>query len=298
MATQRYISTSFWDDKWIQSLDSSEKLLYLYLMTNTLTNIAGVYKIEDRRISFDTGFNIETIISLIKKFEKAKKAYRYGEYIILPSWAKHQKWQVHKKIEAGIISILKELTPELLGYLKSIDYTYPIDSLSIPYIYPSNYSDTDTDTDINNSAKADSNESVNNPDIFPEEKKIISKEIAIKKKELKESKDTNLYHKIERIFLAEQLNNIFTNYGKEGKAINELIEKARARDPCNPDIFILGMINCFKELQESDKLFFGKQPFLPSALNAGGIFDRVLSEAQKKHEEIANYEPFKERIPL
>jgi len=46
MSTQRYISTSFWDDPWITSLDPSEKLLYLYLMTNTSTNISGVYKLS------------------------------------------------------------------------------------------------------------------------------------------------------------------------------------------------------------------------------------------------------------
>ena len=42
---KRYISTTFWDDEWVQSLDFTEKGLYLYLLTNSLTNIAGVYKL-------------------------------------------------------------------------------------------------------------------------------------------------------------------------------------------------------------------------------------------------------------
>ena len=67
MSTQRYISTSFWDDEWIQTLDPSEKLLYLYFMTNPLTNIAGVYKVTERRVSFDTGFNISTIQHIMSK---------------------------------------------------------------------------------------------------------------------------------------------------------------------------------------------------------------------------------------
>jgi len=143
MSTQRYISTSFWDDDWIQSLDPSEKLLYLYLMTNPLTNIAGIYKIANRRISFDTGFNTDTVKMILDKFEKAGKACRYDEYVIIPSWPKHQKWETSSKIRAGIESILKKLPQGLLEHLKTIGYIYP----SIPYIYSSNYSDLDLDKD-------------------------------------------------------------------------------------------------------------------------------------------------------
>lgn len=152
MATQRYISTSFWDDEWIQTLDPSEKLLYLYLMTNPLTNIAGVYKITDRRISFDTGFNLDTITHIFRKFEKAGKVYRKGEYVALPSWPKHQKWDKSTKVKEGIDRILKELEPEIIIFLNQIGYRYPIDTLSIPYAYPPNYSysylDFNSDSDL------------------------------------------------------------------------------------------------------------------------------------------------------
>ena len=147
MATQRYVSTSFWDDEWIQTLDPSEKLLYLYLMTNPLTNIAGVYKLTDRRIGFDTGFNLDTIRHIFAKFQKAGKAFRKGEYVIIPSWPKHQKWERSKKVQIGIEMILYELEPEIIGYLLAIGYRYPIDTLDIPYAYPSNYSDSDSDSD-------------------------------------------------------------------------------------------------------------------------------------------------------
>lgn len=149
MATQRYVSTSFWDDEWIQSLDPSEKLLYLYLMTNPLTNIAGVYKITDRRISFDTGFNLDTIGHIFSKFEKSRKVYRKGEYVVLPSWPKHQKWEKSEKVKEGIVRILKELEPEIIEFLKQIGYRYPIDTLSIPNIYPSNYSYSYSDFNSN-----------------------------------------------------------------------------------------------------------------------------------------------------
>jgi hypothetical protein len=162
MGTQRYISTSFYDDRWIQSLDPAEKFIYLYLLTNPLTNIAGVYKIEDRRISFDTGYTKEVVGSILEKFEKAGKVYRMDEYIVIPSWPKHQKWEKAPKIKQGIISCLMEIGEEYLKKLVIMNYKFDLrivfDTLSIPYErvfsvdhdseYPSNYSDLDLDIDI------------------------------------------------------------------------------------------------------------------------------------------------------
>jgi hypothetical protein len=76
----------------------------------------------------------------------------------------------------------------------------------------------------------------------------------------------------------------FDNYGKEGKAIHGLIEKARARSPDSPGEFLEAMIQIFEALRRTDKFYKG-QPFLPSALNSSGIWDRVLSEAQSRWEE-------------
>jgi hypothetical protein len=159
VATQRYISTSFWDDPWIRKLTSDDRYLYLYFLTNPLTNIAGVYQIGIDRIAFDTGFTEKEASDIIKRFEEAGKAYYYHEeFMILPTWPKHQKWVTHSKINAGIKACLEKLSPDLISFLKSIGYRYPMDSLSIPnkgdddslsipYGYPRNYSDTDTDID-------------------------------------------------------------------------------------------------------------------------------------------------------
>lgn len=126
MAKQRYVSTSFWDDGWVQTLDPSEKLLYLYLMTNPLTNIAGVYKITDRRISFDTGFNLETVKMILSKFEAKGKAFRFNEYIAIPSWPKHQEWEKRQKIRDGIVSELQNLPDDVIEFLDDIDYQFDL----------------------------------------------------------------------------------------------------------------------------------------------------------------------------
>jgi len=97
--------------------------------------------------------------------------------------------------------------------------------------------------------------------------------------------DADLYLEVQTIFVKEQLNHRFTNYGKEGKAIKQLILKARARSPDEPEIFLKGMIATFSEMRNNRDKFWSGQPFLPSALNATAIFDRVLAEAQRRWEE-------------
>ena len=148
MSTQRYISTSFWDDPWVHSLTPNEKLLYLHLMTCPLTNIAGVYEITNDRIAFDTGLKLDSIQKALEKFQKDTKAYRYGMYVIIRTWPKHQKWEQRSKIKAGIEKILVKLDSKLLSYLKDIGYTYPIDTLPIEYTYVSSYSEFDLDSDL------------------------------------------------------------------------------------------------------------------------------------------------------
>ena len=96
--------------------------------------------------------------------------------------------------------------------------------------------------------------------------------------------DTTLYNIIKTRFEKEQPQERFTNYGREGKAINGLIKKATDRTPEDPGTFLEGMIRVFIHLRNTDKFFKG-HPFLPSSLNSSGIWDRVLSAAADKWQE-------------
>lgn len=160
MATQRYISTSFWDDTWIQSLEPHQKMIYMYLLTNNLTNIAGVYEISKRRISFDTGYPLDRVSEALIRFEEDKKAYHFDDaWIILPNWPKHQKVTERSKIKDGIDAILKNVPDAVWSFICGIDYKYeflseigreiyPIDTPCIPLTRNSNYSESDIESDI------------------------------------------------------------------------------------------------------------------------------------------------------
>lgn len=189
MSTQRYIDTSFWDDSWVQELDPSEKLLYIYLLTNPLTNIAGVMELTTKRICFDTGFNSDTVGHILAKFEKAKKVYKYNNYIIIRNFPKHQQLE-NDKIVKGIASILSKLPDDVLNYLEEIDYQFNIqevfDSLCIPYTYPMNY--------LNSNLKEFNTNS--NLNLNAEEKPKKAK-----KEPLRNREPINDYEKVEKTYI-------------------------------------------------------------------------------------------------
>lgn len=297
MATQRYISTSFWDDAWVQELDPSEKLFYLYLLTNPLTNIAGVYKISDRRVSFDTGHSREVVTELWRRFSRENKAVRHGEWVIIPAWPKHQRLS-NDKTWKGIARILSSLPAEVYELLPSVGYDFDLSLLNrgappdSSYVSDderssammsdderssaSNYSDSDFN--FNSNLAESSKEEAPSADAH------ASSEVATVETVPQEvqGEDDELYAWLKQRFEKEQPGHRFTNYGKEGKAIKGIIAKAKAREPTDPGAFAEGMVETFAELRRRDRKFYGKQPFLPSSLNASGIWDRVLSEAYER----------------
>lgn len=156
MSSQRYIDTGFYDDAWVQDLDPSEKFMYMYLLTNPLTNIAGIYKITKKRMSFDTGFSVETVVHILEKFTAAKKAALCGEYIIIKNWPKHQKWEQSPKVKEGIARVLSEVPADVLVQAAEIGYIFDLkpffDTLQIPYPYCQNY--LDSNLNLNSNFKA------------------------------------------------------------------------------------------------------------------------------------------------
>jgi hypothetical protein len=274
MAIQRYISTSFWDDAWIQTLDPSEKLLYLYLMTNPLTNIAGVYKITKRRMSFDTGYNIDTLDKILERFQRDGKAYLYGEYMIIPSWPKHQQYEKRSKIRAGIEKTLEIIPDEVKKYMVSIGYAYPIKG----YEYGSNYSDLDLDLDL------DSDINNNTPPSAPATPPAaqVGK---IKKLSPMKNPVAQLYQ--------ERFTQIFpdtgwSDYAKERAQLNTLAKKTTALRPQTPyetdHDLVNVVIKSYLELIQTGKGEYWKNaPVIPSALCCR--WSEVITNVAKNYEQ-------------
>jgi hypothetical protein len=107
MGKLRSISTSFWSDPFIEELTPSEKLLFVYLISNEKTNMLGIYEVSIRKISFETGIDKATVEKGFKEFERLGKIKRYGNYIVLVNYMKHQNYNTNmKKAAIDIYNLL------------------------------------------------------------------------------------------------------------------------------------------------------------------------------------------------
>lgn len=100
MAKSRYINTKFWDDTYISSLDPIEKLLFIYFLTNPLTEISGAYEIQLKRVALDTGIDRDMVQKILNRFaDEDKIIYRDG-WILVCNFIKHQS--LNPNVQIGI----------------------------------------------------------------------------------------------------------------------------------------------------------------------------------------------------
>lgn len=100
MSKLRSVNTYFWSDPFIEDLNPSEKLLFLYLITNEKTNMLGIYEASVKKMGFETGINKTDIQKILKGFEKGGKIKYINNYVILVNYMKHQNYNTNMKKSA------------------------------------------------------------------------------------------------------------------------------------------------------------------------------------------------------
>jgi len=128
VAKQRMINTEFWKDEYIQDLSPSNKLLFLYLLTNESNNIAGVYKISLRTISFETGLKLDAISRGMDTLSIGHKVVYKNGWVWIVNFIKNQN--NGEKIKRGIEIALSKVPSEIVNDFGG--FRYPIDTLCIP----------------------------------------------------------------------------------------------------------------------------------------------------------------------
>lgn len=126
----RYINTRFWDDNYIVELDPSEKLLFLYFLTNPLTNLCGIYEISYKRIASDTGFDKEMIDRILKRFSNNDKIIYVNGWVCVKNFSKNQRYR-GDKLEKAMELEREKIPPSILEEITNIS------NKQIPYQYPS-----------------------------------------------------------------------------------------------------------------------------------------------------------------
>lgn len=125
MAKFRYINTRFWDDSYVAELAPETKLVFLYLLTNSLTTIAGVYELPIKKAAFDLGLSIKQTSGQLKKLEADGKVYRFESWVGIKNFIKHQS--LNPKVRRGIETELSKAPPELVARLELPVEVIPID---------------------------------------------------------------------------------------------------------------------------------------------------------------------------
>ena len=97
MAKLRSVSTAFWSDPFIEELTPSEKLLYIYFITNEKTNMLGIYEVSIKKICFETGLSKEIVSKAFETFRLSGKIKYDNNFIILVNFIKHQNYNPNMK---------------------------------------------------------------------------------------------------------------------------------------------------------------------------------------------------------
>lgn len=115
--------------------------MFLYLLTNTLTNIIGIYEISIKRIAFDTGIDKEMVLKILERFELDNKIKYEDGWVALKNFIEYQL--NNPKINAGIEILLKEVPDNLVKWV-NIDY----DRLSHPNLHSNLHSNTHSNSNV------------------------------------------------------------------------------------------------------------------------------------------------------
>lgn len=132
----RNVHARFWSDPKIRKLTPDERYLFLYLVTNEHSHVAGIYRLPKLYIQEETGLSRKAIDSAFESFSSQNLAH-YDQATEQVWIVKMLCYQGHgSKIQAAIARHLKELHTSELKSVFAKTYSYPIDTLSTNDRYP------------------------------------------------------------------------------------------------------------------------------------------------------------------
>lgn len=90
MDSKRMVNTKFWSDGYVSELEPTEKLLFLYLITNERVDISGIYELPLKFMSFETGIKKEELIRILDRFERDEKVFYADGFVFVKNFIKNQ----------------------------------------------------------------------------------------------------------------------------------------------------------------------------------------------------------------
>lgn len=119
MAKQRMIQTKFWSDPFVQDMSAEGKLLFLYLLTNEHTNIAGFYEVSLRTIEFESGLSKTHLTQALDRLSQSGRVYYFDGWIYIKNFIRHQK--MNPSIQKGIEAAMSVIPNEIKEKAQAVD---------------------------------------------------------------------------------------------------------------------------------------------------------------------------------
>ena len=104
------IDTRFWSDSFVVELNPLDRYLFLYLLTNEHTNIAGIYELPLKRMADETGIEKEMLSKMFKRL-KDKVVYIEG-WVALKNFSKYQS--DNESVKKGVENAKKAIPSHIL----------------------------------------------------------------------------------------------------------------------------------------------------------------------------------------
>ena len=150
MAIYINLQLSFWTDNKIEDeFTPEDKFFYLYLLTNPQTNLCGCYEVSYSQMTRQTGYNKDTIIRLLERFESLHNVIKFDsktKEILILNWYKYN-WSKSEKVLSGVCNVAKYIKSDSFRkYVFETVESIKNDTLYIGYTYPMDTSVSDTDS--------------------------------------------------------------------------------------------------------------------------------------------------------
>lgn len=132
----RILHTRVWDDSYFYSLNSNEKLVFLYYLFNERVNIIHCYELPDQVAAAQIGVSIGVLIGCKKKFSEDGRISFYKNYVRLVNAGKYEHYTGEKNQKARK-RLLEEMSHDVLYWYnnkKNTPIHRGIDTQPIPPI--------------------------------------------------------------------------------------------------------------------------------------------------------------------
>ena len=114
MAVYRNISMDFWtDSKVVDDFTPEDRYFHIYVLTNPHTNLCGCYEVSLKQIANETGYNTDTVLRLLDRFQNVHKTLEYckeTKEILILNWFKYN-WTASPKLDKPLLKDIQHLFP-------------------------------------------------------------------------------------------------------------------------------------------------------------------------------------------